>query len=79
MEVSALRVVMAMEVTCIEAIAWFRNMEPKETAGTAEMLAPWFWQHRQSMLGQDPEVSSTRRQAMTKRVSSIGPQEAQQG
>ena len=50
MEVPALNVVMALETTFMEASAWFGNTEQKEAAHTAEMLAVWFWQHRQSML-----------------------------
>ena len=67
-----------MEVTYTEATAWFRNPEQQEAAGTAEMLAVWFWQHKQNMLGKDPQVFSTRRQAIAKRVSAIGQQEAKE-
>ena len=68
MEVPALNVVMAMEVTYTEATAWFQNTEQQEVARTAEMLAVWFWLQRQSMLGEDPDVYSARRQAIKKRV-----------
>ena len=56
----------------------FGNMEQKEAPRSAQILAVWFWQQMQCMLGEDLAVDHARRRAAKTRFAAVGQQEAQE-